>query len=104
MANDIAFKLKMLYQVNHEADREMEISIFVANIIKEMIKNGKGRQTIIESLDKVEASYLSNKSKALLIKVREEELKSLSHPMEIIKDISKHLNLKHIFYEHMKNM
>nr|GEX64671.1 hypothetical protein [Tanacetum cinerariifolium] len=94
----------MLDQVNHEADREMEISTYVANVIEEMIKNGKGRHTIIESLDKVEASYLSNKSKSFLIKVREEELKTLAHPMEIMKDISKRLNLKHIFYEHMKNM
>nr|GEY26410.1 hypothetical protein [Tanacetum cinerariifolium] len=94
----------MLDQVNHEADREMQISKSVANIIEEMIKNGKGRQPFIESLKKVKDSYLSNKTKAFLIKVREEELKALADPMEIMKDISKHLNLKNIFCEHMKNM
>ncbi|GJY87048.1 hypothetical protein Tco_0501676 [Tanacetum coccineum] len=94
----------MLDQVNHEADRETQISTSVANIIEEMIKNGKGRQTFIESLEKVEDSDLSNKTKAFLIKVREEELKALADPIEIMKDISKHLNLKHIFCEHMKNM
>ncbi|GJR30943.1 hypothetical protein Tco_1107175 [Tanacetum coccineum] len=104
MANDIAFKIKMLDQVNHEADREMQISTSVPNIIEEMIKNGKGRQSFIESLEKVEDSDLSNKTKSFLIKVREEELKALADSMEIMKDISEHLNLKHIFCENMKNM
>ncbi|GKC95157.1 hypothetical protein Tco_1160599 [Tanacetum coccineum] len=104
MTNDITFKLKMLDQVKHEADREMQISTSVANIIEEMINNGKGRQSFIESLEKVENSNLSNKTKALLIKVKEEELKALAYPMKIMKDISEHLNLKHIFCEHMKNM
>ncbi|GKC82169.1 hypothetical protein Tco_1137886 [Tanacetum coccineum] len=104
MANDIAFKLKMLDQVNHEADKEMHISTSVANIIEEMIKNGKGRASFIQSLEKVEDSDLSNKTKAFLIKIREEELKALAHPMDIMKDISEHLNLKHIFCENMKHM
>ncbi|GKB80143.1 hypothetical protein Tco_0947038 [Tanacetum coccineum] len=104
MANGIAFKLKMLDQVNHEADRKMQITTSVANIIEEMIKNGKGRQSFIRSLEKVEDSYLSNKTKAFLIKIREEELKAFADPMEIMKDISEHLNLRHIFCEHMKNM
>ncbi|GJU69014.1 hypothetical protein Tco_1255273 [Tanacetum coccineum] len=104
MANDISFKLKMLDQVNHEADMEMQISTSVTNIIEEMIKNGKGRQSFIQSLEKVKVSDVSNKTKAFLIKIREEELKSLTDPMEIMKDISEHLNLKHIFCEHMKNM
>ncbi|GJW83683.1 hypothetical protein Tco_0156828, partial [Tanacetum coccineum] len=51
MANDITFKLKMLDQVNHEADREMQISTSVANIIEEMIENGKGRASFIRSLE-----------------------------------------------------
>ncbi|GJX03711.1 hypothetical protein Tco_0189627 [Tanacetum coccineum] len=83
---------------------EMQISTSMANIIEEMIKNGKGRQSFIESPKKVEDSDLSNKTKAFLIKVREEELKSLADPMEIMKHILEHLNLKHIFCENMKNI
>ncbi|GKA93831.1 hypothetical protein Tco_0815817 [Tanacetum coccineum] len=104
MSNDITLKLKMLDQVNHEADREMQISTSVTNIIEEMIKNGKKGQSFIQSLEKVEDSDLSNKTKAFLIKIREEELKALADPMEIMKDISEHLNLKHILCENMKNM
>ncbi|GJR29920.1 hypothetical protein Tco_1106152 [Tanacetum coccineum] len=104
MANNIDFKLKMIDQVKHEANREMEIQTSLANIIEEIIKNSKGRQTIIETLEKVEDSDLSSKAKASLINVRQEELKTLELPLEIMKDISDHLNLKHIFCEHMKNM
>nr|GEY26409.1 hypothetical protein [Tanacetum cinerariifolium] len=78
----------MLDQVNHEADREMQISTSLANIIEEMIKNGKGRQSFIESLKKVKDSYLNKKTKAFLIKVGKEELKALADSMEIMKDIS----------------
>ncbi|GJR52786.1 RNA-directed DNA polymerase, eukaryota [Tanacetum coccineum] len=102
--NDIDFKLKMIDHVKHEADREVEISTYVANTIEEIIKNAKGRQTIIETLEKVGALRLSSKTKAFLINVRQDEMKTLEHPMEIMKDISEHLNLKHIFCEHMKNM
>ena len=54
--------LKMIDQVKHEADREMEISKSVKNIIDEIIKNSKGRQTIIETLEKVEDSEYQSKS------------------------------------------
>ncbi|GKF62844.1 hypothetical protein Tco_0182898 [Tanacetum coccineum] len=104
MANNIKFKLKMIDQVKNEANRETEIQTSLANIIKEIIKNSKGRQTIIETLEKVEDPDLSSKAKAFLINVRQEEMKTLELPLEIMKDISEHLNLKHIFYEHMKNM
>ncbi|GJX01508.1 hypothetical protein Tco_0185421 [Tanacetum coccineum] len=104
MANNIDFKLKMIDQVKHEANRETEIQTSLANIIEEIIKNSKGRQTIIETLEKVEDSDLSSKAKAFLINVHQEELKTLELPLEIMKDISEHLNLKHIFCEHMKNM
>ncbi|GJR46168.1 hypothetical protein Tco_1314271 [Tanacetum coccineum] len=56
MANEIDFKLKMIDQVKHEGDREVEISTFVANIIKENIKNLKGKHAIIKTLKKVEDS------------------------------------------------
>ncbi|GJU66200.1 hypothetical protein Tco_1252459 [Tanacetum coccineum] len=104
MANNIDFKLKMVDQVKHEADREMEISKSVANIIEEIIKNSKGIQAIIETLEKVEDSYLSSKTKASLINVRQDEMKTLELPMETMKDMSEHLYLKHIFCGHMKNM
>ncbi|GKD79149.1 hypothetical protein Tco_1341770, partial [Tanacetum coccineum] len=96
MANDIDFKLKMIDQVKHEADREVEISTSVANIIEEIIKNSKGRHAIIEALEKVEDSDMRSKTKAFLINVRQDEMKTLEHPMETMKDISEHLNLKHI--------
>ncbi|GJX51336.1 hypothetical protein Tco_0278181 [Tanacetum coccineum] len=104
MANNIDFKLKMIDQVNHEGNREMKIQTSLANIIEEIIKNSKGRQTIIETLEKVEDSHLSSNAKAFLINVCQEELKTLELPLEIMKDISEHLNLKHIFCEHMKNI
>ncbi|GKD69192.1 hypothetical protein Tco_1323282, partial [Tanacetum coccineum] len=90
MANNIDFKLKMIYQVKHEADWEMEISKSIANIIEEIIMNSKGRQEIIETLEKVEDSNLSSKTKAFLINVCQYEMKTLELPMEIMKDISEH--------------
>nr|GFC54628.1 hypothetical protein [Tanacetum cinerariifolium] len=92
MANDIDFKLKMIDQVKHEANREVEISTSVANIIEEIIKNSKGRQAIIETLEKVEDSDLSRKAKAFLINVRQDEIKTIEHQMQIMKDISENLN------------
>ncbi|GKC12675.1 hypothetical protein Tco_1009457 [Tanacetum coccineum] len=57
----------MIDQVKHEANREVEIQTSLANIIEEIIKNSKGRQTIIETLEKVKDSDLSSKAKAFLI-------------------------------------
>nr|GEX28615.1 hypothetical protein [Tanacetum cinerariifolium] len=94
----------MIDQVKHEANREMEIQTSLANIIEEIIKNSKGRQTIIETPEKVKESDLSSKAKAFLINVRQEELKTFELSLKIMKDISEHLNMKHIFCEHMKNM
>ncbi|GJS37948.1 hypothetical protein Tco_0536330 [Tanacetum coccineum] len=100
----ILLENKMIDQVKHEANKEMEISKSVASIIEEIIKNSKGRQTIIETLEKVEDSDLSSKTKAFIINVCQDEMKTLELPIEIMKDISEHSYLKHIFCEHMKNM
>ncbi|GJR74599.1 hypothetical protein Tco_0086964 [Tanacetum coccineum] len=97
MANNIEFKLKMIDQVKHEANRETEIQTSLANIIEEIIKNSKGRQTIIETLKKEEDSDLSSKAKAFLINVHQEELKTLELLLEIMKDISEYLNIKTYF-------
>ncbi|GJY24426.1 hypothetical protein Tco_0398084 [Tanacetum coccineum] len=88
---------------------EMQILTSVANIIEDMIKNGNRRQFFIESHEKVEDSYLTSSPVPAIVTfakhtLREEELKALADPMEIMKDISEHLNLKHIFCENMKNM
>ncbi|GKB60694.1 hypothetical protein Tco_0916880 [Tanacetum coccineum] len=91
MVNDIDFKLKMIDQVKHEANREVEIQTSVANINEEIIKNSKGRHAIIKTLEKVEDLALSSKTKAFLINVRQDEMKTLELPIEIMKDISEHL-------------
>nr|GEY46824.1 hypothetical protein [Tanacetum cinerariifolium] len=78
----------------------MEIQTSLANIIEDIIKNSKGRHAIIETLEKVKDSDLSSKAKSFLINVRQKELKTLELPMDIMKDISEHLNLKHILCEH----
>ncbi|GKC03943.1 hypothetical protein Tco_0995553 [Tanacetum coccineum] len=93
MANNIDFKLKMIDQVKHEANRETKIQTSLSNIIEEIIKNSKGRQKIIETLEKVEDSDLSSKAKAFLINVRLEELKTLELPLEIMKYILLGINL-----------
>ena len=44
MAENIAFRLKMLHQLDHETDRELEISKSLHTMVMEIIKTTKGKR------------------------------------------------------------
>ena len=104
MAENIAFQLKMLHQVDHETDRELEISKSVHTMVTEIIKTTKGKGNLIEVLSKAESSHMCKKTEEFLMDIRNEEFKILEDLAEIQKETSEYMNVKFQFSENMKDM